>query len=104
MEPAHPLTMVFEHIKHLLYCLSLLGIAGAEWKLHEHMGMPRWLAAALAGLLAGLSLLLFIWNAVDGFRSLAIERRWLLVALLGGIYLSIVVLMAHAFPTLAFGK
>jgi hypothetical protein len=78
MEPAGPLRTLFINISQMLYCLSLLGIAMIQWRFHRELFVPEWLAAAAGLLLAGLTLCLGVWNAVDGFRKLAAGTgcRW----------------------------
>jgi len=99
-----PLRVVFINISQMLYSLSLLAIASIEWRLHQEIGLPPWLAALTGCLLAVVTFVLLVWNALDGFRKLVAERRWLPTALLAAIYLSMIVLLVHAFPTLVARK
>jgi hypothetical protein len=100
MEPTGPLRALFVNLSQMFYCLTLLAIAGVQWRFHQDLVLPPWLAAAAGVLLAALALCLAVWNAADGLRKLAAERHWLPVGLLAGIYLAVLVLAIHAFPTL----
>lgn len=100
MEPTGPLRTLFVNVSHLYYCLALLVIAMVEWRFHRDLGLPPWLAAAAGYLLAGMTLCLMVWNAVDGLRRLVADKHWLSVVLLTGIYLSVLILAIHAFPAL----
>src|SRR5262245_55195889 len=103
-EPAGALRTVFVNISQMLYGLSLLAIAGVEWRFHQDLGLPPCLAAAMGNLLAGLTVCLLTWNAVDGFgKLLADKHRWA-AALLTGIYLSVTILAIHAFPALVLRR
>jgi hypothetical protein len=99
-----PLKIVFSNIGQMFYCLSLLAIAGIEWRFHQHFGLPRWLSAAVGYLLGGVALCLVVWNGIDGFRHLSAGRHWLLAALLAVTYLSVTILVAHAFPSVVLQK
>jgi hypothetical protein len=100
MEPTGPLKTLFVNVSHLYYCLALLVIATVQWRFHRDVGLPPWLATAVGCLLAGLTLCLMVWDAVDGFRRLVADKHWLSVVLLAGIYLSVAILAIHAFPAL----
>jgi hypothetical protein len=104
MEPTGPLRTLFINISQMLYCLGLLGIALVQWRLHEDLALPPWLATSASLLLAGVTLYLTVWNAVDGFRKLVAGKHWISVGLLAGLYLAVVVLAIHAFPTLVLRR
>jgi hypothetical protein len=53
MEPTVPLRTLFINVSHGYYCLSLLAIATVEWRFHQDLGLPPWLATAVGYLLAG---------------------------------------------------
>jgi hypothetical protein len=99
-----PLRIVFTNIGQMLYCLSLLAIAGVEWRFHQHLGLPSWLAAATGYLLGGVAVCLLAWNGIDGFRKLGAARHWLPAALLAVMYLSVTTLGTHAFPSLVLRR
>jgi hypothetical protein len=99
-----PLRILFLNIGQMFYCLSLLAIAGIEWKFHLDLGLPRWLAVATGCLLAGVALCLMVWNALDGFRKLSVGRHWLPTALLAVMYLSVTILAVHAFPSIVLRR
>jgi hypothetical protein len=103
-EPAAALKTLFNNIAHMFYGLSLLAVAGIEWRLHPDLGLPTWLAAATGYLLAALTLCLLVWDAADGFRTLLADKHRLSAALLAGIYLSVTVLAIHAFPALVLRR
>ena len=104
MEPTGPLRTLFINLSQMLYCLTLLAIALVEWRFHQDLALPPWLAAAAGLLLAGMALCLSVWNAADGFGKLVAGKHWLSVGLLAGIYLAVVVLGIHAFPTLVLRR
>jgi hypothetical protein len=104
MEPTGPLRTLFLNIGQMFYCLTLLAIASVQWRFHQDLFLPAWLAAGAGSLLAGVTLCLVAWNAVDGFRKLASGKHWVAVGLLAGVYLSMVVLGLHAFPTLVMRR
>jgi hypothetical protein len=99
-----PLRIIFVNIGQMFYCLSLLAIAGIEWKFHLDFGLPPWLAMAMGVLLAGVALCLLVWNAIDGFRKLHGGKHWLPVGLLAVMYLSVTILAAHAFPSIVLRR
>jgi hypothetical protein len=94
MEPTGPLRALFINLSQLFYCLSLLVIATVEWSFHRDLGLPPWLAMTVGYLLAGLTLCLMVWNAVDGFRRLVAGKH----------YLSVAILAIHAFPALVLRR
>ncbi len=99
-----PLRIVFTNIGQMFYCLSLLAIAGVEWRFHQHIGLPPWLAGAVGYVLGGVALCLLAWNGIDGFRKLGAGRHWLPAALLALMYLSATILVAHAFPSVVLRR
>jgi hypothetical protein len=103
METVSPLRMLFVHIGHLFYCLSLLAVASVEWKFHQDLGM-HWLVLPVSYMLAGLTFGFLVWSIVEGLKRLLGEKRWIPAAMLGGIYLSVFTLAAMFFPTLVLRK
>jgi hypothetical protein len=99
-----PLRIIFINISQLFYCLSLLAIAGIEWRFHLDLGLPPWLAAAMGYVLVGVALCLLVWNAIEGFRKLSGGRHWLATALLAVTYLTVTILVVHAFPSLVLRR
>jgi hypothetical protein len=103
MEQA-PLKVVLTNIRQMLTCLSLLVLAGIEWRFHQDLALPPWLATAAGFVLAGVAPCLLAWNAIDGFRELGAGRHRLPAALLAMLYLSVTILGVHAFPSLVLRK
>jgi hypothetical protein len=99
-----PLKIVFTNVSQTFYCLSLLAIAGIEWRFHLDLGLPPWLAVMSGYLLAGVALCLLVWNGSDGFRKLIAGRHWVPTALLTVMYLSLAILVVHAFPSIVLRK
>jgi hypothetical protein len=53
------LRVVFVNISQLLYSLSLLAIASIEWRLHQDLGLPTWLAKLTGILLSAVTFFIF---------------------------------------------
>lgn len=104
MEAPTPLRTLCTHISQMLYCLTLLGIAAVEWRLHPDLGQPPWVGLSTSIVLAALTACLFVWNAVEGLRQLASQRHWVAFGLLAGIHISVTVLLVHAFPVLVMRR
>jgi hypothetical protein len=50
------------------------------------------------------ALCLLVWNAIEGFRKLSGGRHWLATALLAVTYLTVTILVVHAFPSLVLRR
>jgi hypothetical protein len=98
-----PLKMMFTGVSQMLYCLSLMAVAGVEWRFHQDLGL-HWFARPMSYLLAGLIIIALIWSVVENLKKLLTEKHWLSAGLLVGIYLSVLGLAASAFPTLILRK
>jgi cytochrome bd-type quinol oxidase subunit 2 len=99
METTSLLRTVFTNVSQLFYCISLFAVAGIEWRFHQDLGL-HWISYPMSYLLAGLTLILLGWSILDCLKNLIAEKHWVVAALMGGIYLSVIGLGASAFPTL----
>jgi hypothetical protein len=100
MEPVNALQVIFSKLSQMLYSLSLLAIAAVEWRYHQDLFLPTAVAVPISILLALLSVMLLAWSAVDGLRQLLRAGQRVPLAMLACIYLCVLLMAVHAFPSL----
>jgi len=94
------LKVVLENLRNLMTCVSLITLAAAACRFHQHLELPWWLTVLLAGLLVLPAGGLLLANAAAGIQELRQERRWLALAALVATYVGVIVLLIHAVPAI----
>ena len=102
MPPENPLKVVFENLRDLLACVTIITLAAAACRFHQHLWFSLEVVVVLAGVLVLLTVCLLVANTLHIFRRLHHEGRWLTLGVLAGIYICVVVLVVHAVPAIGF--